>query len=450
MTHARWDRQQYHYDLIRDCLEGEDAIRDQGQLYVPKPDGMSTTNYAAYVARGAFYAAPEMTLRALTGLALRKAPVIALPARLEPMRLSATHENAPLDILIEDATREVMSMGRFGLLLDFPAENVTPTSTPHISTFEAEAIDNFDTAYVGGKKVLTKVHLNSEERDDDYGEVTYELALEDGIYRFRRFARDENKDRVNIGEEIIPTVNGRPLDYIPFVMVSHRGIRPEDVTPPFLALCKTAIHHFVTSCDRRHSLHLTASPTPWIAGSITEDKKPTTIGSGALWMLPEGTEVGMLEPQGLGLSSMKEEMDDLVDQMATLGARMLSVTMNRNETIDTATQRTRSELALLHGVVVSVEAAINLLLRIAAEWVSAPADEASVALSRDFIEASMDPKMIESQLKLVNSGNMSRETLYENLQKGEVAKADRSWGDEKDMIEEEGGDLSATILRVAE
>jgi len=100
---------------------------------------------------------------------------------------------------------------------------------------------------------------------------------------------------------------------------------------------------------------------------------------------------------------------------------------------------------------VSVEAAINLLLRTAAEWVgSDPADEASVALSRDFIEASMDPKMIESQLKLVNSGNMSRETLYENLQKGEVAKADRSWDDERDMIEEEGGDLSPTILRVAE
>ena len=71
----RTDRLQHQYRLIRDCLEGEDAIRDQGQLYVPAPDGMSATNYRHYLDRGCWYGAPQATLRALTGIALRKAPV---------------------------------------------------------------------------------------------------------------------------------------------------------------------------------------------------------------------------------------------------------------------------------------------------------------------------------------------------------------------------------------
>ncbi|WP_414899028.1 DUF4055 domain-containing protein [Rhodovulum sp. YEN HP10] len=182
-----------------------------------------------------------------------------------------------------------------------------------------------------------------------------------------------------------------------------------------------------------------------IAGSIPANKVPHQIGAGAVWTLPEGTEVGMLEFTGSGVAAMKEIMEEKSETMISLGARMLSSTVNRNETIDTATQRTRSELALLHGVVVSVEAGLNRLLRLAAEWVGANPDEASVTLSRDFIESSMEPKMIEQQMKLYLSGIISRATLHENLQKGEIVRADRSWEDEKDMIEEDGGDITAII-----
>ena len=441
---TRFDRLQSQFGMIRDCLDGEDAIKDQGQAYVPKPDGMSPQNYTHYLDRGCFYGAPEMTLRALVGLALRKDPVVSLPPRLEPMRLNATHESAPMSILIEDMVREVMSLGRFGILLDFPADQTTAITVPHISTFKAETIEDYETSFVDGRKMLTRVHLASDESFEN-ADVTYELILEDTIYKFRRFIRDENKERVDVGDEIIPTVNGRALPFIPFVMVSHEGLRPDHVTPPFLSLCQVALSHFKNSCDREHAIYLTASPTPWVAGSIPADKVPTQIGAGTIWTLPEGTEVGMLEFQGHGVAAQRELMEEKVDTMATLGARMLSVTMNRNETIDTATQRTRSELALLHGVVVSVETALNRLLRLAAEWVGDDPDEASVSLSRDFIEATMEPKMIEQQMKLYLSGVISRASLHENLQKGEIVRADRSWQDEKDMIDEDGGDISPII-----
>jgi len=444
MTRPRWDRLQAQYHLIRSCLDGEDSVKDQGQLFVPKPDGMSTTNYNHYLDRACFYGAPEMTLRALVGLALRKAPVVKLPARLEPMRLNATYENAPMDVLIEEMVREVASMGRFGILLDFPVEGATANTAPTIATFRAETIEDFETAYVGGRKVLTRVHLSSDETHEGAA-VTYELILEAGVYQFRRFVRDQHKNRVDVGENHIPLVNGQPLDFIPFVMVSHEGLRPEDVTPPFLSLCKVAISHFKNSADREHAIFLTASPTPWVAGSLTADKVPTQIGAGAVWVLPEGAEVGLLEFTGAGVAAMKEIMEEKSETMISLGARMLSSTVNRNETIDTATQRTRSELALLHGVVASVEAGLNRLLRLAAEWVGDNPDEASVTLSRDFIESSMEPKMIEQQMKLYLSGIISRATLHENLQKGEIVRADRSWEDEKDMIAEDGGDISQII-----
>lgn len=435
------DRLQSAYRLIRTCLEGEDAVKDAGTLYTPRPSAMSVDEYTSYLKRGHFIGAPDMTLRALVGIALRKDAVVTLPPRLEPLRLSATHDNAPLSILVEDTVREVLAMGRVGLLLDFPTTGTTVNTVPHISTFKAESIEDFQTAYVDGKKVLTRVHLASDERFDG-ADVRYELILEGGaVYTFKRFILDDAKDRVDIGEAVIPTVNGKTLPFIPFVMVSHEGIRPEDVTPPFLALCKTALAHFATSCDKRHSLHLTAAPTPWLSGSVPANKTPTAIGAGALWSLPEGCQVGMLEFSGAGVAAMRDEMTDLERVMVSQGSRMLAATINRNEDISTATQRTRSELSLLHGSVVAVEAALNALLRLAAEWVGASPDDAKIALSRDFIEISLDPKMVEVQMRLWQAGAISRQTLYTNLQAGEIAPADRSWDDERELIEDDGGDL---------
>lgn len=441
----RTDRLKQQYRLIRDVLEGEDAIRDQGQLYVPAPDGMSVANYRHYLDRGCFYGAPEATLRALVGIALRKDPVIKLPARLEPMRLNATNENAPLTLLTEEACREVMAMGRLGLLLDFPTRGASVNTVPAISVFKAESIEDFTTSYVDGRKVLTKVHLASDEKYED-ADVTYELSLEGGaVYTFKRFIRDQHDTRVDVGEEIVPTVNGKTLNFIPFLMISHEGLRPEHVTPPFLALCRVALSHFKNSCDREHAIWLTSAPTPWIAGSIPANKVPTTLGAGSLWNLPENTQVGMLEFTGAGVQAQRELMEEKIDTMASLGARLVSTQINRNETSDTASQRTRSELSLLHGTVVNVEAAINRLLRIAAEWVGASPDEARVTLSRDFIETAIDPKAAETQMRLWQAGAISRQTLYENLQAGEIARADRTWEEEMGLIEEEGGDLSMIV-----
>lgn len=437
---TRWDRLHSHYHLIRDCLDGEDAVKDQGQLYIPKPSGLDAADYANYVQRGCFYGAPEMTLRALVGLALRKEPVIELPSRLEPMRLMATNDNAPLSILIEDCVREVLSMGRFGMLLDFPPASNTANTVPFISTFSAESIEDYDTEYHDGRKVLSKVILSSDENIDG-SEVRYELVLEDTIYKFRRFIFDAHKNREYVGDEIIPTVNGQTLNEIPFVMVSPEGLRYEDATPPFLALCKVALSHLVNSCDRERAIFLTASPTPYICGNVPADKVPASIGSGTLWNLPEGCEVGMLEFQGAGVGAQKDLMEEKETTMATLGARMMAVSQVRNETFETATQRTRSELSLLHGAIVNTEHAIKRLLRLAAVWMSASPDDVSFTLSRDFIEVMLDAKQIEAQLKLWQSGAVSFQTLYENLQRGEVARADRSYEAETDLISEEGGAL---------
>jgi hypothetical protein len=57
-------------------------------------------------------------------------------------------------------------------------------------------------------------------------------------------------------------------------------------------------------------------------------------------------------------------------------------------------------------------------------------------------------------VKAWQAGAISHETLYANLQRGEIAPLDRAFEDEKDLIEEEGGDLAvgmqALMLQAAQ
>ena len=49
-------------------------------------------------------------------------------------------------------------------------------------------------------------------------------------------------------------------------------------------------------------------------------------------------------------------------------------------------------------------------------------------------------------VKAWQSGSMSHQTLYENLQQGEIAPVDRTFEEEKELIEDEGGDLGMDIM----
>lgn len=155
----------------------------------------------------------------------------------------------------------------------------------------------------------------------------------------------------------------------------------------------------------------------------------------------------MLEFTGAGIAAQKTALDDLVAQMATLGARMVYDGKGRNETTDTARLRHRSELSLLHSSVNMVEAAIAKLLRLAAEW-TAPgtAQDVTYRLHRDFLTAQMDPAIMTALVKAWQSGAISHDTLLMNLKKGELMDVNRALDDEKDLIKEDEAALGLSVI----
>lgn len=457
INHRTYQEHRASYDKIRDVIAGEDRLKGAGSQYLPHPEGMTPQQYNRYLTGASFYAVAERTLRGMVGSVTRNAPILELPPRIEDMRQAATFEGHSLDVLLEDALREVLSIGRIAMLLDYPTDGAAPASAPFISTFNAESILDWKEELVGGRQKLTylRLHENNDDLADTGVEQHLVLTLEPA-YTVKRFHVSTKRngpaiqsvEEVQVGGEITPTINGSPLFDIPAVVVSPYNLKADVEKPPFLDLVNVNLAHWRNSADYFWSLYLTSQPTPWVAGAINEKNKPTQIGSGAFWVLPEGATAGMLEFTGAGIAAQKTALDDLTAQMATLGARMVYDGKGRNETADTAKLRHRSELSLLHSSVNMVEAGLVKLLRLAAEWTAAnTADDVTLRLHRDFVTAQMDPAVLTALIKAWQSGAISHDTLLMNLKKGEMVDANRALEDERDMIEQDGGDIGLTLIR---
>ena len=457
-VHADYTRRTIQWARIRDALEGQDEIKGAGAAYLTKPDGMTPTAYAAYKERAQFYPVIERTLRGMSGMVFRKPIKVELAPRLEPLIEAATTDGHSLRVMSENVINEVLSVGRHGILVDYPTSNTTATSIPYLATYNAEAICDWKIQLVDGMRTLTRVVLKDDfDSDDDDlhngAEMRLELILnEEGNYESRKWvatSADKKTGDVSTwimyGEPIVPVINGKPLKKIPFVFINPYDLRPEVEKPPMLDLVDVNIGHYRNSADYEHALFLTSQPTPWVAGAITEANTPKAIGSGAFWILPEGAQAGFLEFSGAGLEAMRLAMKDKEDRMASLGARMITDGKNRNEASDTAKMRGNGEMSLLTNVVNMVEAGIERALRIGTEWVTGKPDDVEFKINRDWVETMLDATTLTALVKTWQSGGMSHVTLYENLQAGEIAPVDRTYEEEKDLIEEEGGDLGAAL-----
>src|SRR5512139_334640 len=159
---------------IRDCLAGQRAIKDAGVLYLPmpNPDDTSADNlvrYAQYLKRAVFYNVTRRTHAGLTALAFVDPPTIKMPDALSKLMLDDV-DGGGISLLqqMQSTLGKVTSLGRCGLLVDYPAVS-TPISRavlqaglglrPIVRTYEPEDIINWRLMRIGARSVPCLVVL---------------------------------------------------------------------------------------------------------------------------------------------------------------------------------------------------------------------------------------------------------------------------------------------------
>lgn len=456
--HSEFQRLCGVWKKCRDVTSGQEAVHAAKQVYLPKLEDESDNDYSARLMRSTFFNATRRTVIALRGLVFRKPPTVTVPEGLKPFLEDVTMGGIALNTFVRDLLTERLKVGRVGVMIDYPTvrtEGMTAAQAqalnlrPKMAMYKTEAVINWAYSWITNRSLLSLVVLyeNADIPQDEFSSKQEErwrvldlvmIGANPGdntpsypAYRVRVFRKNPLKpEEFELVEEpYFPKMNGRPLDFIPFFFVGEDTVTCELMEPPLLDLVNVNLSHYRSTADRKHGAHKTALPQAYVCGwSPNQDEtgKPTEslkIGGSDAWAFPHPeTTVGMLEYQGQGLGTLREELEREENQMAVLGARMLAAEKRAVEAAETAAIHRTGENATLADEAQAVSKSVSDMLKVFAEWAGVNNGEISYELNRDFLPLPMEPTMLEKLVASWQQGALSKEELFFNLKQGEIIR----------------------------
>jgi hypothetical protein len=396
--------------MIRDCIEGEQAIKGEYGLRVsyyaahkrgrkgsdyylprPNPTDMSEENrkrYEQYVKRAVFYNFTARTLSGLVGQIFLRAPVKTIPAKLEPMLTDMDGEGMNDEQVAKRTCQSVLAYGRAGLYTDYPttdgavtvAEEKSGNVQPVIRHYYPWQIINWATSKRGVKQVLSLVVLEElvwtlhEDSFTLFPSLRYRVLRLDPaswVYSVYVWEWDETQKDFGQTETFTPqNAEGKTFDYIPFNFIGSEANDVWPDVPPLGDLAALNVAHYRNSADYEEACYLVGQPTPVITG-VTESwvtnvlKGSIQLGSRGSISLPAGADAKLIQADAnqMPLEAMKLKED----QAVAIGAKLVQAKMK----VRTATEvvvDTTSEASTLHNVAKNTSAAMEQNLSWAQEF----------------------------------------------------------------------------------
>lgn len=410
------------WQRCRDAYEGEDAVKAQGQKYLPLCDPSQTSaEYAAYKQRAHYFEAVGRTIDGYVGAIARKSHTIELPSGMEDFETDATANGVPLDELIKLLCRDAFLVSRGGILVDFDADK----KRSYLQFYTAEQIINWGPDFV----VLCETIY--ETKNEDGGPETSEVAQIRHVHKqgnafqvdlWRKDDDPQTGSQWRIAERLPLTKRGLPVGEMPFFWLSSVGRTDKYVKPPLLGLVNTALSHFRSSADLEHGRHFTAMPTLYVTGESSDT--PIRVGAAAALVLPDAnSKVGYAEFVGQGLGSLEKAIDKKEEQMAVLGAAAFAEPKRTFESAAAVRMRMSGENTLLGSIVTAVETLLQGALGYAARWMGSNG-AIKVVLNREFVNITLDGQTIQGFVSAYQAGAMSLEAFLFNLQQASMLPPD--------------------------
>lgn len=436
------------WQLITDCINGQETIKCKGEVYLPRPNPSDTSKenhvrYESYKNRALFYNLTRRTLVGMMGQVYSRKPIVKLPDSMIELTNDIDGDSVSLDQQAEQALGFVMSLARCGILVDYPVVDGATTLKdqqengvrPTITLYNPYAIINWRHKLVGNERRLSLVVIKESYLTGNDGfETSYEqswrvLRLNDqNQCTVEVFVFDEvTRQYINhIAPRFVLKGDGTPFDRIPFqfIGVMNNNATPDE--PQMYDLATLNIAHYRNSADYEDSCYLVGQPTPFFTG-LTQQwvenvlKGTVQMGSRSAIPLPQGATAGLLQVQANSMPF--EAMKHKEAQAVALGARLVT-TGGTQQTLGEAQIEESSETSILATAANNVSAAYTLALTWAAQMFNVPSADVSYSLNTDFPASRLTPAEMQQLVLSWQNGAIAWEEMRAGLRRAGIATVD--------------------------
>lgn len=388
--------------MTRALMEGTDALREKGQVFLPKEIAETNQAYENRLIRSVLFAAYKKTVTISTGRPFSR-PITfdKFSPRLEALNENIDLQGNNIHVFSRHVFLSGLAHGHSFIFIDHTKRPDIAGEANGLPSLEVERDANLRpfwrklNAYdvigwrsiiVGGVEIPTQVRIRetSTKPNGMFGErsVNRVRVLEPGAYRV--YEEDDSGKWITHDEGEFIKANGERMDRIP--IVPFYSTLPEsfyNTTPTLLDLAFMNVLHWQSSSDQQHILHV--ARVPILFGSGFHDNEDFEIGSGNWIKAPEGALLKYVEHSGTAIKAGEDSLEDLENQMRIMGAEVLV----RDPARITATQKildSDEATSELQDMVSRYEDFLQSCYAVTADWIGEPVESAigAIDIFKDF------------------------------------------------------------------
>ena len=392
--------------------------------------------YTKYIALASFYGATGRTVDGLVGLIFSKQAVQDLPDSIQYLDENADSKGNSLRDLAKKAATEAMVSPRSGILVARPstpegssiADVEAQNLRPKLLSYKFEDIINWDYEVINNVEKLSLVVLCELTTKRDGFKVDVEkqyrvLELIEGVYHQSLY----NDAGAKI-EAVLPvTINGSTSDIIPFYFVEV-GAEGKSIINDLVDM---NFHHYQVSADYNSKNHFSSFTIYYETGA--DSSQNMLMGNGVKWSnRSSDATFGILQPDG-NADALRISLQDDEQRMAALGAEALKPRSSGAESAEAKSLDQVAQNSTTADVAITISEALTKALNFASMWMGST-EEAVYQLNTDYNPTGMSGQDLTAMVSAYQGGAISYDTLYENLQRGEIASVERTADEERAMI----------------
>lgn len=457
--HKEFDAMKGRWALCRAASDGEHAIHAAKETYLPRLNEEDDTAYNLRLKMTPWFNASWRTISGMGGMLFSKPPIIEFPKSMKDHLEDIDCAGTTMAGLAREVAEEALTVGRIGLLVDYPPSPTGATQAdakalklrPMISIYKAESIYNWKESRVGGVTQPVQVRLVEQaeiESEDEFSQSTEKryrvLDLFQGKYRQRVYRITEKGDEEQVGEDVFPMMNNKAMDFIPFVFIGVDCVGPDVDVPPLMDLITTNLHHYLQATSYERGCFFSGLPTMFVSG-MDDDDDVISIGGSMANSLRNANAKAYYVEVASKFEALRTNLEDKKREMAVLGARMLEGQKAQTEAAETLARRQSGEESVLSSMSQTISQGLTRALGWVALWAGST-EKVAYELNKDFTPTTLTSADITSLIAAWQAGAISQETLFNNLQHGEIIDEDTTYAIEQERIASAQPSLSTPEL----
>jgi hypothetical protein len=430
------------WEIMKAVVSGTEYLRENCETFLPLEPREDYTAYLARVNRAVFTPYTQRLIRAAAGLILRKPISVTGDAYwTEVFNKDVDGCGSDLDEYARRLVTCALTYGHSHILVDFPAPSNARSLAEERALNRRPYWIEVDPTNVYGWRLdretnygnLTQVRIGEKAvvPDGEFGEKVYDQVrvIESG--RYRVFRQEEQKlemqgpfpypasfDQSDATSEYELVESGDfSLGQIPLVTIYADKKDTMTSRPPLLDIAHLNLAHFQRQADLIHSLHIASQPMLVLEGWDDQTKDMAISVNYAMATQP-GNKVYYVEPASSAFEAQTSEIQELQQQMATLGISTLSQQKFVAESADARRLDRIDTNSMLSMVSMDLESGLQKSYNLAADYLGIEPPE--VKISRDFDLQRLIGQDIAAMGQLFQDQIIDREEFRDMLVQGEI------------------------------